>query len=245
MLYANTAVPLYRQLYRNFRKAIDNGTLAVGERLPSERQIAAEHGISRITARKAMAILRQEGYVCSFQGKGAFVSQSVSHTFAHTAVRGFSEIILNMGMTPSSRMLSCDVVSVTGEIADHLHVRNHDQAIKIRRLRLANGIPMALESAYLSYPLCAPILHVNLEKSSLYRILQEIVGIALDHADQSLRTVLTADGDIRLLRLEPPSPVVHLKRRTYDVSGRIIEYVESIYQGEIDQLKVFAGFNGG
>jgi GntR family transcriptional regulator len=59
MLYANNTIPLYRQLYRHFQKAIDTGELPVGEKLPSERQLAADYGISRITARKAMDILKQ------------------------------------------------------------------------------------------------------------------------------------------------------------------------------------------
>ncbi len=245
MLYANSPIPLYKQLYRQFRQAIDEGELPVGEKLPSERKVAADYGISRITARKAYDILRQEGYVRAFQGKGAFVAQSLTHAYNHTPVRGFSEVILTMGMTPSSKVLSCDVVPVNSEIAHHLNVGNLDQAIKIRRLRLANGVPMALESTYLSYPLCAPILKVNLEKSSLYRTLREVAGIRLDHADQSLQCILTSDRDIQLLSLVPPSAVVKLKRRTYDVGGHIVEYVESIYQGEVESLKAFAGFGSG
>jgi DNA-binding GntR family transcriptional regulator len=77
MLYANNTIPLYRQLYRHFRKAIATGELRVGEKLPSERQLAADYGISRITARKAMDILKQEGYICAFQGRGAFVAHTV------------------------------------------------------------------------------------------------------------------------------------------------------------------------
>jgi GntR family transcriptional regulator len=243
MLYANSPIPLYKQLYRFFREAIDEGELPVGKQLPSERHIAAENGISRITARKALAILRQEGYICTFHGKGAFVAQSVSHAYYHTEVRGFSEVIRTMGMAPSSKMLSCGVVPVSGEIAKGLDVREFDQAIQIRRLRLANGVPLALESSYLTYPLCAPVLKANLEKGSLYQTLQETVGIALDHADQSLQAVLTSDGEIQLLRLVPPTAVVQLRRRTYDTHGQVVEYVKSIYQGDVEDLKVFAGFN--
>ncbi|MGC9522615.1 MAG: GntR family transcriptional regulator [Anaerolineae bacterium] len=74
MLYANSPIPLYRQLYYQLREAIEDGELEVGNRLPSERQLAAEYGISRLTARKAVTLLRKEGYVRAHQGRGSFVA---------------------------------------------------------------------------------------------------------------------------------------------------------------------------
>jgi GntR family transcriptional regulator len=244
MLYANSPVPLYRQLYRYYRKAIDEGDLPVGEKLPSERQIAAEYGISRITARKALEILRQEGYVCAFQGKGAFVTHSTPQLTYRAPVRSFSEAVLAMGMRPSSKMLTCDIVPVDGKIAQQLEVTDDDRAIKIQRLRLANGVPIVLDTAYLSYPLCEPILQANLEKSSLHRTLQETLGITLDHANESLQWVLMHDGDVQLLRLVPPTTVIQLKRQTYDAGGQLVEYVESIYRGDGDAPKIYAAFDG-
>lgn len=73
ILHATSPVPLYRQLYCHLRNAIENGHYQVGSRLPSERQLAAEYGISRLTARKALQLLHLHGYVEPKQGKGSFV----------------------------------------------------------------------------------------------------------------------------------------------------------------------------
>lgn len=89
MLYANSPTPLYRQLYRQFLVAIDTGKLPAGRKLPSERRIAAEYGISRITARKALSLLIEEGYVVAHQGKGTFVSQTAPCRGSHTTGTGF------------------------------------------------------------------------------------------------------------------------------------------------------------
>ena len=81
MLQANSPVPLYRQLYHHLRQAIEKGEFEVGRQLPSERKLAADHGISRLTARRAFDILRQEGYVRAYQGKGCFVTHSTSRRY--------------------------------------------------------------------------------------------------------------------------------------------------------------------
>jgi len=110
MLQANSPVPLYRQLYYQLRRAIEEGEFEVGRKLRSERQLAADYGISRLTARRAFDILRQEGYVRAYQGKGCFVAHSASHIHDSAAVEGFNAATIRRGMTPTSRVLSCSVV---------------------------------------------------------------------------------------------------------------------------------------
>lgn len=232
MLYANSAVPLYKQLYYQLRDAIVAGEYRVGTRLPSERQLAADHGISRLTARKALSLLRKEGYVEAYQGRGSYVAHGTSHTYDHLPLQGFAELMLRQGMTPSSKVISCEVVPVSGEVARLLQIAEYEKVIKIRRLRLANNIPVALHTAYLRHPLCDPILSVDLEKRSLYRSLEEHLGIKLAHVSESMRDILGQSKDLRYLRLTPPAAVTQVMRRTYDTEGRVIEYLEAIYRAD-------------
>ena len=74
MLRANSSIPLYMQLYRQIRSEIEQGSLGFGGQLPSERQLAADYGISRITARKALSMLREEGIISARRGRGSFVA---------------------------------------------------------------------------------------------------------------------------------------------------------------------------
>jgi len=78
MLNTRKLEPLYQQLYIQLKQNIESGALSPGDRLPSERKLAANYGISRLTARKAMLLLVQEGYVNSYHGRGAFVAKSKS-----------------------------------------------------------------------------------------------------------------------------------------------------------------------
>jgi len=232
MLQANSPLPLYRQLYRHLRQAIEDGEFEVGQRLPSERNLAANHGISRLTARRAFDILKQEGYVRAYQGKGCFVAHSASRIYDGTAVEGFNAATIRRGMTPTSRVLSCSVVPANGEVASHLHIEKSEETVRIRRLRLSDDVPIALDTAYLPYPLCEPLLDIDLEKQSLYRSLELQLHIRLAYANQTIHTTLGRDNDLPLLGLRAPAAVLQLHRETFDSQGHVIEYLDAVYRDD-------------
>ena len=232
MLQANSPVPLYRQLYHHLRQAIEDGEFEVGQKLSSERKIAADHGISRLTARRAFDILKQEGYVRAYQGKGCFVAHSASHIYDGPAVEGFNAATIRRGMTPTSRILSCSVVPANSEVASHLQIEKCEKTVRIRRLRLCNDIPAALDTAYLPYPMCKSLLDIDLEKQSLYRSLEMQLHIRLAHAKQTIRPTLGKDNDLALLGLRAPATVLQLHRETYDSQGQVIEFVDAVYRND-------------
>lgn len=232
MLRANSPVPLYKQLYRQLREAIERGEFEIGNKLPSERQMAANHGISRITVRKAFNILKQEGYIRAYQGKGCYIANAHTESRNGIPLQGLSELMLERGMMPTSQLLSRGVVPATSTVAQHLGIPTYEKAIRIRRLRFANEVPMAIHTAYLPYPLCSPLLDIDLEKHSLYRVLEEITGVRLAYADQTLQPILGCDNDLPLLGMKPPAAVLQLERDTYDAEGQPIEYLSAIYRDE-------------
>lgn len=236
MLRADSPIPLYKQLYRQLRTEIEQGGYEVGTRLPSERQLAANHGISRLTARRAVDILRDEGYVESFQGKGCYIARARQHTHNGIPLQGLSELMLERGMAPTSQLLSRSVMSAGSEIAQRLGLQTSEKIIRIRRLRIANDLPVAIHTAYLPYALCSPLLEIDLEKHSLYRALEEISGIRLARANQTLQTVLGSDADLPLLGIRPPAAVLQLERDTYDIHDRPVEYLNALYRGDANHL---------
>ncbi len=228
MLRANSPIPLYLQLYDQLRTSIERGELIVGRQILSERQLAANYGISRLTARRALTRLREEGFICAYQGKGSFVATGTGRTFEDIALQGFTEMMVRHGFVPSSRTISRGIVPVTGQTAHYMQLREHETVVRIRRLRLANNTPIAIHTSYLPYPLCRPLLEIDLEKHSLYRVLQERLNIRLAHADQTARPVLGSDLDLALLDLEPPAAVTQIDRQTYDSQGHVVEYLKAI-----------------
>jgi len=230
MLYANSSVPLYRQLFLQLRSEIENRDLPVGERLPSERELAALHGISRLTARRALQLLQQAGYVDAQQGRGSFVISAQAR--AGHRLAGFTETVLQQGHTPSSAVLRREVISCDDKLAAELEVRPGSQAVLVCRLRMMDGRPTAINTCYLPYDLCHEVLAYDLESNSLYGILERELGFRLQHADQSAVAVLAGEGELRLLALHPPAALLALRRHTHNDEGRVVEYSEILYAGE-------------
>lgn len=232
MLYANSSEPLYKQLYYQLREAIEDGDYAVGHKLPSERKLAAEHGISRLTARKAIGLLRQEGYVTAYQGRGSFVAKSRPDEVQAPRLKGFTEVMREQGKVPTSRILEFGVVTAKAEVAAKLRQEPGDKVIIIRRLRLGDGQPIAVDTSYLPYVPCVGILSIDLGDHSLYKILEEGLNIHLHHARQTLEAVLGSKETLRLLDLDVPAAVMHMERQTFDDRGRVIVYTHIVYRGD-------------
>lgn len=160
-------------------------------------------------------------------------------TYDGVALEGFSAATIRRGMTPTSRVLSCSIVSANSEVASQLHIERYKKTVRIRRLRLSNDTPVALDTAYLPYPLCEPLLDIDLEKQSLYHLLEMQLHIQLAHANQTIRATLGKDNDLPLLGLRAPAAVLQLQRETYDSQGQVIEFVDAIYHGDKYDLRLF------
>jgi len=232
MLYANSSEPLYRQLYHQLREAIEDGAYEVGHKLPSERKLAAKHGISRLTARKAIGLLRQEGYVTAYQGRGSFVAKAQPNEIEPVVLKSFTEAMREQDKTASSKILKLSVVTADEEIATKLRLEFGDKVILIQRLRFGDGEPVAVDTSYLPYDLCVGILTLDVGDRSLYRLLEEQLNIQLHHARQTIEATLGSRQMLDLLDLEAPAAVMHMQRQTFDDQGRVIEYSSVIYSGD-------------
>ncbi|MCJ7552072.1 MAG: UTRA domain-containing protein, partial [Anaerolineae bacterium] len=89
---------------------------------------------------------------------------------------------------------------------------------------------VALDTAYLPYPLCEPLLDIDLEKQSLYRALEMQLHIRQVYAKQTIRPTLGKENDLSLLGLRAPAAVLQLQRQTYDSQGRVIEFLDTVYR---------------
>jgi Transcriptional regulators len=139
-------LPLHAQIVEAFRKAIREGHLKAGDRLPSEPELVAWLGVSRATIRQAMAELIAEGLIYRYQGRGTFVAP---RKFEHPLQRlvSFSEDIRSRGMEPGSRILFLGQIPADAEVAAHLRIPPGKTVLRIYRLRLANDQPVGLHDS--------------------------------------------------------------------------------------------------
>jgi len=222
----DSAQPLYQQLQRALRDAIQSGKLSPDDALPSERQLAAELGISRITVRKAIDGLADEGLLVRRQGSGNFVGARIEKNFAK--LTSFSEDMRARGRVPSSQWLKKTDGQVTPEEAMRLALSPGAKVYRLHRLRFADDEPMALEYCTVSAHALPSLDDVDL---SLYDALER-AGNRPVRALQRLRALLLDDEKARLLEAKPGDAGLLVERVGYLRDGRAIELSHSYYRGD-------------
>jgi len=224
-------VPLYQQLEATLRAQIESGQYGTHARLPSERDLANEFGVSRMTVRQALDALVQAGLIYGKVGKGTFVSEPKINQQLAT-LTGFSEDMQRRGQTPSSRVLKAVVLPATKDVAAALQLDPKARVFNLVRVRLANDAPLAVENDYLPAHLCPDLLHHDFSRASLYDVLREQYGWRLVRAQQSIEARLANDEELKLLELKAPAPILAMERITIVEQGFPIEYVRSAYRGD-------------
>ncbi len=221
-----SAQPLYQQLQRALREAIETQVLGPEDALPSERQLAADLGISRITVRKAIDGLAEEGLLVRRQGSGNFVGQRIEKNFAK--LTSFSEDMRSRGRVPSSQWLKKTEGTVSPEEAMKLALSPGSLVYRFHRLRSADAEPMALEYCTV-VAACLPSL--DAVSTSLYDAL-EAAGHRPVRALQRLRALLLNEEQAKLLGAAEGDAGLLVERLGFLRDGRAIELSQSYYRGD-------------
>jgi GntR family transcriptional regulator len=227
------AMPLYEQIKAYILQGIQDGRYRPGERIPSERELADQLGVSRLTVHHAIKGLQQAGVLVAQVGRGTFVSpRPLSQQLE--ALTSFSEDMRSRGNAPSSRVLSARVYPAPDDIARFLDVRPGTQLAVLRRVRLADDQPMALETSHIVASQCPGIIErYDFERDSLYRVLRQEYGLVLAHAEQTIAARGATRDEAGVLGLKPNAPVLHMTRVLYTANDRPLEYVISAYRGDL------------
>ncbi|QJR11831.1 HTH-type transcriptional repressor NagR [Usitatibacter rugosus] len=220
------SLPLYQQLQRALREAIEKRILGPDDALPAERQLATDLAISRITVRKAIDGLVDEGLLVRKQGAGNFVCARIEKNFAK--LTSFSEDMRARGRTPRSVWLRRSEGTVTPEESLALRLSPGTPVYRFHRLRYADEAPMALEYATIVSSALPSLESVD---SSLYEALQA-AGARPNRALQRLRALLLNAEQAKLLHAKEGDAGLLVERVGFLPDGRAIEFCQSYYRGD-------------
>jgi GntR family transcriptional regulator len=225
--------PIYRTVAGVLIERIDNGNLRPGSRCPSERQLASEYGISRMTARAAVNLLVQRGYVERRNGSGTFVAGPKIELDLSTAA-GFSDRVLRYGITPGALVIEARTAGaweLDASVAKALGITRDELAHVLVRVRTGNDELLALEKSYFPVRHCANLLDSELT-GSIYELLRTSCNLELAHLRQKLEMTQLDVSAAKALATYPDAPALQITRTTWDVQGRPIEFATDLYRGD-------------
>jgi GntR family transcriptional regulator len=223
-------LPKYHQLKEIIRDKIEKEELGSGEVIPPERELCDRYGVSRMTARQAVMELVSEGLLYRVQGLGTFVAEKKVRQ-GTGRLTSFTQDMRERGMTASSEVLEIGAEEAGPVAARMLGIEAGEKIVRIRRVRHADGRPMALETSHLLYKKARSVLEMDLSERSLYEELEKR-GVRIGGADQSYEAVLVNEAESGHLGVPVGSPALLIERVTRDAEGRPFEYVKSVYRGD-------------
>jgi GntR family transcriptional regulator len=227
-------VPHYREIELALRDRLR--AMRPGDRLPSDADLCREFGVSRMTARNAMERLAADGLVQRIPGLGSFVIEPPTHRYADRLM-AFSQEMRRQGRIPSSRLLARDIRPAADREAGMLGLRPGDPVVVVKRIRLADGVAVALETAILDRRAADVVMAADLERGSLHDALTA-AGIHLRRGNGTIRAEAATAEDERHLAVPLGDPLLVERRVIVDTHGRPVEATESRYPAQRYALDV-------
>jgi GntR family transcriptional regulator len=204
--------------------------MEVGQAIPSERQLSADLGVSRLTVRAALDDLAREGYLIRRRGAGTFVSEpKIAQELTMTS---FTDDMRRRGMRAASRTLELKVSPAGARLGRLLRVSPSERIVVARRLRLADGESMAIEALHVRERHIPGLTAKDLDEHSFYELLHERYGISIVGGTQTIEPTVTDEEESAVLGVPLHSPAFRFERVTESDAGEIVEFTESVYRGD-------------
>lgn len=221
--------PLYKQLKDSIKSAINSGILKPNDKLPTEDELCERFEISRTVVRQAYSELMAEGLITRHKGKGTFVREQELHGSFFKDIISFDKEMRNLGIEPKTKVLDFRIIPYDQEIFSKLKLGKDEECIFLKRLRFGNNIPLVVVDAYLSANKFPGLIEEDLEKHSLYELLEKKYKIYPIKVKRSFEARIVSNHDADLLQIKRKSAVQFVESIDYDQYNEIIQYSRSVY----------------
>lgn len=223
--------PLYYQLREALRERIQQGEFPPGTRLPSEEALCRDYGVSRITVIRALRDLTTEGLVERRQGRGTFVTAPVVEQDL-LRLTDFVEDMAQAGLRAESRVLARATLPAPEHVAAALGLPAGTPLLELRRLRSANGAPMAFDDTWLA-PAFAPLVaEADLERETIYAVLERQHQVTVARGEYLIEAVAAPAAVADALGVASGAPLLLFHRTSWAADGRAIYHQERYYRAD-------------
>lgn len=225
----NSSIPMYKQVVQILSNQISSGELSVGNKIPSETELMAKFGVSRITIRAAISELVEEGILTRSQGKGTFVSAPKTIYDANDVI-GFSRSCQLAGKQASTKVINIEMTYPTEKQIEFFHINSDEMLICSKRLRFVDQQPTLIEVNHY-HPKFSSLMNENLE-GSLFELFYNKLGIEIVNGKRTLEICYSTKEEIELLKLKKKMPLLLFKDEQYDKLGNPIYLSKQLYNTE-------------
>jgi GntR family transcriptional regulator len=230
---------LYSWVAALLRDEIEAGRMSPHTPVPSERILSERYEVSRMTARHALQTLRSEGYVYRSPRRGTFVAEPK----LRFSVGSFTRVMSAADSTPGTEVLSAATLDADAVMASALGLTAGGRIHLVRRLRTADGEPIAIETIHVSAERFPDLLDHDLT-GSLWDLMQYRYGVHPDKADARVVAVSLDKLDADVLGVSPGSAAIVLSRVVFDSGGTVVELARDVYRGDRAEFAVTATIDG-
>lgn len=232
-------IPLYVKIRESLREQIDSGALERGQKLPSEDELAAQFGVSRMTVRQATSELIEGGFLYRRHGVGTFVT--LPHIERdHSRLTNFFENSTLQGIQAKAIILQFEVIEATPKIADALLLEADGLVIHLKTLRQADDVLVTLHDAYIPHHLFSMLTQAEIQDIDIQHLWEEFqkTGYPVKRAVQKLEARLADQELAKLMRIQPGSPILYKERTVYAEDGTPVEFTYCYNRGDMYSLTV-------
>lgn len=230
----NSPLPLYYQLKESILKAVKNQDFKIGERLPSERELAEYHNISRMTVKKAVDILVDDGYLFRKQGSGTFVND-YQQSYSISPLMSFTKEMEKKGLNYNSKILNFNKIK-SENIALKMNLDSKENLYHLQRLRLIENKPFLLENTYLSATKFKNLTKEKIKNSSLFKIIKNEYNIQLTEAEAEVESVIFNNKIAEKMQIKEGMLGLSFEQLSKS-KNEIIEYTSAYYRNDNYKFK--------
>lgn len=237
--------PAHTQIERWLMAAIADGELSAGDRLPGERDLSAQLGVSRMTLRHALAALERRGLLVRTQGRsgGAFVAEPRIECDL-TGLAGFTAQMRRADLAAHARMLAAVTIPADAETAAALELDEGDLVHEVSRVRSAGGAPVVLERSRFPAQLFPDLLEQDLS-GSLYELLEHRYGMQPRTALEHLEPLIAGAAEASELGIAQGAPLMLIERTAHTAAGVAVEYAHDLFRPDRVRISVRSQWSGG
>jgi len=223
---------LYSRVETVLASEITDGALRVGDQLPTEDSLIARFEVSRITVRRAIQNLVSRGLVEIRRGRGTFVAApKISQEL--TELTGFVEDMRALGRKPTARVISKEIVTADTTVARQLALTKGERVVRIRRVRLADDVPISFDETYLPLAIGKKIMKNNLKVQPIFSLLESKYSVPLIEAEYKLEAVAAPSDVAVALGVQQGGPMFRIERTSYSIGSKPVDYEKLYYRGDV------------